>query len=463
MSATRRWLRAACEPRTDGWADPLYAAALGAIYVALLLGTVGNLGYARDEGFYFEAARAYQAWFELLWNDSGRALAEVDAYWRWNHEHPALVKSLFALSHLFFWDKVRLFSMEGTSFRFPAMVLSGLAVSIVFLWGARARGRLAGLVAAGSLGFMPHFFFHAHLACFDAPVVATWTLCAYAWWRAIDKGGWVRALLVGLAFGAALNTKHNSWFLPIVCSAHALVLLLPGATPGIEKKRALARAAMSLGAMATIGPFLFWASWPWIWNDTIARFREYAMFHLGHVYYNMEFLGRNYWRPPMPRSYAFVMTVATVPLVTLLSFALGLAVAVRREALAIWSAIQRSTPRRPFLPKSDPATTWLWLIAMTVQYAAWLRSSTPIFGGTKHWMTAYPFLALFAAEGVRALLLMARHRWLRRPFRPLVRGRALEIAFGIAAVLPPVAQALHAHPWGLSFYNALVGGAPGAA
>ncbi|MGF2075737.1 hypothetical protein, partial [Enterococcus casseliflavus] len=29
---------------------------------------------------------------------------------------------------------------------------------------------------------------------------------------------------------------------------------------------------------------------------------------------------------------------------------------------------------------------------------------TPIFGGTKHWFTAYPFLALFAGAGVdRAL------------------------------------------------------------
>jgi 4-amino-4-deoxy-L-arabinose transferase-like glycosyltransferase len=452
----RGWLRAAFAPKPDGWADVLYALALGMSYVALLLASVQDLGYARDEGFYFDAARSYEAWFVLLWSEPARALAEVDAFWAVNHEHPALVKSFFALSHRFLGD---VFAMEGTSYRFAGMCLSGLAVAAVYLWGARARGRLAGLVAAASLAAMPRFFYHAHLACFDAPIVAMWLLCAYSWWRALEKGGVGRILLVGVSFALALNTKHNAWFLPIVCGLHALMLLLPGVTRGISRRRVMLRAAAAFASMATIGPLLFVACWPWLWHDTLARLREYALFHLHHVYYNMEFLGDNYWRPPMPRSYAFVMTAATVPLITLALFAAGAFASLRRNLSDVRRALKGRAPVPCSLHPSVGAG-WLWLFAMAVQYAAWLSPTTPIFGGTKHWMTAYPFLALFAGAALRGLALGAR-RGLRRSV--LSRGRWLELALVMAALLPPILQAGHIHPWALSGYNVLVGGAPGAA
>ncbi|HEX3851329.1 MAG TPA: hypothetical protein VHW01_10215, partial [Polyangiaceae bacterium] len=54
--------------------DFLLAAGLSSTYLALLLLTVKDLGYARDEGFYFQAARSYEAWFELLHTQFGQAV-----------------------------------------------------------------------------------------------------------------------------------------------------------------------------------------------------------------------------------------------------------------------------------------------------------------------------------------------------------------------------------------------------
>ena len=113
-------------------------------------------------------------------------------------------------------------------------------------------------------------------------------------------------------------------------------------------------------------------------------------------------------------------------------------------ALFAFGVLQRSTLRcRVYL---------LWLLALAVQYAAWLRSGTPIFGGTKHWMTAYPFIALFAGVGAQRALgaLGTRWRW-----GPAVLTVALSI--------PSVVQSARVHPWGLSAYTPLVGGASGAA
>src|ERR1051325_10910586 len=91
--------------------DPAIAFALAASYVALLLSSVHDLGYARDEGFYFRAAWDYKGWFDILFADPAKALTQsaVDAHFRQNHEHPVFVKSLFALSWKFLDHKFRPF------------------------------------------------------------------------------------------------------------------------------------------------------------------------------------------------------------------------------------------------------------------------------------------------------------------------------------------------------------------
>ena len=58
--------------------DPLIAFALAAGYVALLLATVRNLGYARDEGFYFHAASDYKKWFDILFTHPSQAVLQDD-------------------------------------------------------------------------------------------------------------------------------------------------------------------------------------------------------------------------------------------------------------------------------------------------------------------------------------------------------------------------------------------------
>jgi 4-amino-4-deoxy-L-arabinose transferase-like glycosyltransferase len=468
-----------------GLVDLGAALALAIGYVTWLVKTTANLGYARDEGFYFTAASSYGRWFEALLATPKVALERraVDAAWSYNHEHPSLIKSLFSLSYLFLQKKLHLFAMDGTSYRFPAMVLAGSVIALVYVWGTQARSRAAGIAAALLLAAMPRFFYQAHLACFDIPIVAIWTLTAYLYWRTLRDGGFLFPILTGIAFGLALDTKHNSWFLPIACSAHVIALelwsllarsragaLFPsGARPDLTRKRALS----ALALMAALGPPIFYALWPWIWHDTVPRVRDYALFHLNHEYYNMEFLGKNYWTPPMPRTYAPLMTLATVPTVTLALFAAGFLDRARLwlgGALG-WLAAKAHKNEPSVMPRAaGPAgTDLLWFLGVAINYAAWLSPKTPIFGGTKHWMTAYPFLALFAGAGFDALLRASRRelferRRARAAFRALAASRWAAPAILLAAVIAaPLTETVRSHPWGLSSYTPLVGGAAGAA
>jgi 4-amino-4-deoxy-L-arabinose transferase-like glycosyltransferase len=426
------------EQHADGW----LTLSLGVGYLWLLVATSGSLGFMRDEGFYFAAARAYADWFALLWHRPAEALtsAAIDRYWAVNHEHPALIKTLFALSNR---GLSGAFSQTSTSFRFPGMLLSSVAVALTFDWGRRSFGRAGGLVAALSFAFMPRVFFHAHLACFDLPVCSMWLLTSYIYARSLTSKHRRWLVLTGVVYGLLLDTKHNSWIFPFALLLHFAL------TEGVPLLRDLRsggawwkRLPLAWASMLLLGPLVFYALWPWIWHDTLARLREYVAFHTEHEYYNMEFLGRTYWKPPMPLGYAWLMTLATVPLVTLLLAAVGATYAVKGELRAGGTA--RSSQHV------------LWAVSILMSYAPWFSSGTPIFGGTKHWMTAYPFLCLFAGLGFTKVVAALS------AFKPSL-GLGNRVLVGACVLVGPLVMSLHAHPFGLSAYTPLVGGAPGAA
>lgn len=441
------------------WAtDPLIAFGLFAGYFVLLVATVKNLGYARDEGFYFRAATEYKRWFDILLDDPSRAVAEdaVDRYWRANHEHPAFVKSLFALSLKYVYQKFRLVAEVGTAFRVPGMLLSSAGVATTYLWGSRAIGRLGGVVAALLLAMQPAMFYHSHLACFDVPVMSMWLVTTYAFHRSVSGGGWPWALFTGLLYGFLLNTKHNAWLLPAALVFH---FVATRGAEGLRRDLGVGRTAapLALLALVLIGPVVFYSTWPWIWFDTAHRLAEYVRFHLNHDYYNIEFLRTTYFRPPMPRLYAWVMTAATVPTITLLLFALGLVRSARE--LPFLAAAKREPPERRRELAEAYSNRVLWFVCLVMSYAPWLSSNTPIFGGTKHWITAYPFLCLFAGVGFE----WARRKIVAAAPERLQRFQLPTAALTASVLAAPTVMTLHAHPFGLSAYVPLVGGTPGGA
>jgi len=444
------------EKRTlDCW-DYLICGALWVAYIALLLGTVRDLGYARDEGFYFQAAHSYEAWFDLLRRDAHLALdpGVIDRYWAINHEHPSFMKSLFAFSHHYLFENWAIFREQGTAYRFPGMAVSALAVAVIYAWGRREMGRLPGLVAALSFALMPRVFYHSHLACFDVPVASMLLISAYLFHRSLE-GRWPWALAVGVQYGLLLDTKHNAWLLPGAFVLH--FVLTRGAHFVRELRQRRLAIPLAFFALVSVSPLVFYACWPWIWHDTTRRLQDYAAFHLNHEYYNMEFLGQTYWKPPMPRLYAWVMTLGTVPGVTLALFGVGLVVSAASLLPKPRARVFGSEARISEALEQRSATV-LWLLCLLLCYAPWWSNLTPIFGGTKHWITAYPFLCLLAGRGFafaseQLKPLFARPSW----------AASAPYAFFASVLIAPLAMTLHSHPWGLSFYTPLVGGAPGAA
>lgn len=455
----------------------LVAALLGVLTVLALALAHRSVGYARDEGVYFEAGRSYAAWVAKLGSEPAKAMKPKvrDRYFRINNEHPALMKLAGGLSGRLFAEapvaeakpgrEVDLpdgglvpIMREGSAMRLPAQIVAGFGVFLLVLAGRRFGGTLgAGILAAGWFILQPRVFFHAGLDAFDVPIAVATLAVVLAYRRALDSPRW--GIGLGLLLGLAIAVKHNALFIGPLLWLHYLACLGHARVRQGRKLRASQIVPLPFVSMAVLGPLVAIALWPWLWTDTIARIGEYFAFHREHAYYNMEFLGHNYNRPPLPISYPLVMTFATVPAVTLLLGALGLGSMLRADLSSGRFPDEDEKPNAPSFvrplpegwPRLDGVLLAIFAVFPLALIALWW---IPIFGGTKHWLTAYPFWALAAAWGWGRLWSTVElpAAWARAP------------ALALVVVLVPGAwSTIDGHPYGLSQYSPLVGGPRGAA
>lgn len=428
--------------------------ALAGAYLAALLATAPDIGFARDEGFYFHAADSYQRWFDRLAEDPGAAVSdsEIRRYWRTNSEHPALMKILFGWGHRLLHEWLG-WSRPSTGYRLPGMLAGALIVYLIFVWGAAVYDRWAALLAAAAFALMPRVFYHAHLACFDVPITAAWLAVCYLYWRSLSSAR--HGVAAGAVYGVALSIKLNAFFLPALLGAHYLALLAHRKLRAKTSRRPAPKPWVFVWGLL-LAPPIFFGHWPWLWHRTLERLEAYLGFHAHHAHYNTAYFGENVIAAPTPISLPTVMTAFTVPSVVLLLAIAGAILLLRRRLPAVLDRRVRGwwSPAPP-----APRDGFDLLVAICALFPIALISfpSVPIFGGTKHWMPALPFIALLAGAGASRLFSIAAIKLKR------LSPRAVSAMLLALLLAPPLQQTIVSHPYGLASYVPLVGGAPGAA
>lgn len=443
----------------------LVAAALALGFAAVLAKTAPEMGYTRDEGYYFKAAEQYSAWWDTLLSArffEAFGQKELDLRFGYNTEHPALVKLLQGITFRVFHRALGL-TGAAQGFRVTGFAFAALGLFATFLLGRRLVSARVGLGALVLAATVPRYFYDAHLACFDVPITAMWTLSLWAFWRAfdvphepaVDRGApaAVRprraAALAGVVFGLSLATKLNAMFLPIVFVS---VWLYGGGLGAFGLTRGpsgsydlrLPPVPWVLVACLTLGPLVFLACSPYLWHDTFTRIGAYVGFHLNHEHYPIRYFGTVYVKPPFPWHFSWVMSALTLPGPLL---ALG-GVGVLATAARIAAYVTRRAARSP----GDV----LLLVATLFPIALISLPGTPIFGGVKHWYNAIPTLSILAAR-----TLFDGVDWLGVVI-PALRRAAAPALFAVAA-LPGVLGIAASHPVGIGYYNELAGGLRGGA
>ena len=193
------------------------------------------------------------------------------------------------------------------------------------------------------------------------------------------------------------------------------------------------------------------------------RFVGYLGFHLHHEHYPILYFGDLLTHPPFPVAFPFVMSAVTIPVPTLVLMVCGFALLVLSAVRAVvhlrmgplkeveltivpLGDVARSPSGQPALLLALNAFVPFFLIALP---------STPIFGGTKHWMNGLPFLCVAAAWFAAEALARVRAAWAVPA--PVVAATV------VAIVLPGALISAAMWPYGLGSYNEAIGFARGAA
>jgi 4-amino-4-deoxy-L-arabinose transferase-like glycosyltransferase len=402
------------------WTVRRIAWALGGAAALAVVLTLGDPGITIDEPLDVRPGRTYVA---TLWAQGWRFFGPrtVAAVFADNAEHPPLGRWLLGVASVA-GEAVGLEPGGPDPFGVHAARLApALAFAALVGVTARAAGRRFGRSAAAAAGLavlvMPRVFAHGHLAALDTFVGLFWTTALLAAVAALERPrpAWAMAG-AGFAFGLALLTKIHAWLLPPIVLAWALSRLRP------------ARAIAAVAAWSAVGLAVFGVGWPWLWYDPLTRLRAYLGTGVVRATIRVQYLGQIYDDRAVPWHYPWLYFAATVP--------------VGLQVLGVLGLVRAWRDRR-----EDRFA--LLLTATIVLFLALFSTRVPVYDGERLFLLVFPLWAILIGLGFREAW-----RWAERNAR--VRG-ALLVAllgqgYGVVAL----------HPFGLSYYNALVGGLPGA-
>ena len=219
----------------------------------------------------------------------------------------------------------------------------------------------------------------------------------------------------GLAFGLALLTKIHAWFLPPIVLVWALTHLKPG--------RAIAQA---VAAWTTVGLVTFFLGWPWLWFDPVGRLRAYLGTGVERISIQVLYFGHVYADLDVPWHYPWFYFASTVPVGLLALGASGLIRSWRER-------------RSDGLPLLLSGTIAFFLLIFSTRI--------PVYDGERLFLVVFPLFAILVGRGFRSL-------WQRAGRKGRLALVALLVGQGYGVVM--------IHPFGLSYYNLLVGGLAGS-
>jgi hypothetical protein len=224
-------------------------------------------------------------------------------------------------------------------------------------------------------------------------------------------------LAAGAVWALALLTKIHAWFLLPILGVWSLVRL------------PLRRAVAAMAVWGATGVILFWLGWPWLWHHSWSRLLAYWGTGVERTTIRVEYLGQIFADRDVPWHYPWLYFAATVPM--------GLQVLGAAGAVRGWR-IRRQDP----LPLLLGGSILFFLVLFSTR--------VPVYDGERLFLHIFPAWALLIGLGFGWLHARAVGSRLAR--RSLLAFIAVQ---GTGVLLT--------FPFGLSYYNLLVGGLRGAA
>jgi 4-amino-4-deoxy-L-arabinose transferase-like glycosyltransferase len=404
------------------WSGDRLALGLGGLAALAVVVTLADPGLTVDEPLDVRPGRDYLAALATRgWHFFDRPV--VDAVFGNNAEHPPLGRWLLGLAEFLKMGDPDPTGTYVMGARLAPALAFGVLVVLVTRAAAGRYGRAAGMAAGFALLAMPRVFAHAHLAALDTFLSLFWVGALLGADAALGRRRPRIAMArAGLWLGLALLTKIHAWFLLPIILVWAWIRL------------GLRRGMAAWAGWATAGCLLFFLGWPWLWYDTAARLARFWGTGVHRVALQVQYFGQVYNDRDVPWHYPWFYFAVTVPVGLHLLGALGFAQAWRNRC-------------------ADPFPL---VLAGSIGFFLVLFSTrTPVYDGERLFLLAFPLWAILIGRGFGAL-------WARLSRHPRTRAAGWGRAVLLAALLAQAQGVIALHPFGLSYYNLLVGGLPGA-
>ena len=307
---------------------------------------------------------------------------------------------------------------------------------LVFLYRLGVAGQSGGAASLGvclALVLTPPFFAHAFYNSKDLPFLACFVAGMYTLLRLLTRPRAGSVLAHGVVSAWLIAIRITGVLIPALTVAFAAYCVVRGA----KSNRARLVACTALYLVATT--ILTWALWPTLWRDPVSSFTS-AFSTMSRYPWNNDVLYRGRLIPAtdIPWHYALVWIAITTPLLYLAGFVPGLVVTVKR--------IIRQTGDPVSAANLFPLLLLAWL-ALPLASVVVLHSV--MYDGWRHLFFIYPAMLFIAAEGFMAA----------RANRIASMVVAAVVILGLLDIVRFMVQA---HPQQQVFFNAIVGGLPGA-
>jgi tetratricopeptide (TPR) repeat protein len=143
--------------------------------------------------------------------------------------------------------------------RVAASVFSLIAALLVFFAAAEMFGTTAGLIALTLFAFEPNLLAHGAYVTTDMALSGFMLATIYAFYRFMKKPTVARMIVVGVAFGLVLSSKHSGVLLLPMLLVLAIVELWRQRGVAAENKVTIQRMIAGFAVFSAVALFILWA------------------------------------------------------------------------------------------------------------------------------------------------------------------------------------------------------------
>jgi hypothetical protein len=356
------------------------------------------------------------------------------------------LQSVFPVaSYITFFEKLKILAFDS-AYNLPSVIHGVIGVFIIFLFLYETRGISVAWLGFLFLALYPRYFGDLQTNVKDVPTAVWYTLSIYLAWRAVNRRKIPDLILAGIAAGITFNFKVNAIFIPIIVAVWSLWLII---TPA-KKKLINPIVTWQKNVIAPIGGYFIIAClsaytiWSIFWVDPynhlayLIRFFQYNTI-------NMEVLLNGNWfcsGVNVPWYYPFIYLGAVTPVVMLVAGAIGLIILVV-NSIRKWDA---------FAP--------LVLIWFIIPLSRFMLPNSSVIDGIRHFEEIVFPLTIAAAIGANWIIDLII-KIISKIF-PHKKFSILHSAFCILLFIYLLIPIIIYHPYQLSYFNEIVGGAKGA-